>query len=243
MDGLIEVGHAAPGRAEGNHSLPERSDAGSTVTNTPKLLMVLLAAAIPAMAQQAASTADTSSVILAPKAAEPAQAPQTRAVDSARVSSPEINAAISSGVPAYNREAQAPKADPAAKDQREVDKPKNDIPRLPLALMSRYVVRGTRLPVFRNVDLFTREGLIDLSFKEHPGLRVGNFFNLNSGLAFEAALNDQKMADRRDLTDTAYAMAVGGDPSEAMVLQDSIIDESFRAGTQEGPVAVGPDPR
>jgi hypothetical protein len=243
MDGLIEVGHGTPERAEGNHSLPERSDVGSTVTNAPKLLMVLLAAAVPVLAQQAASTADTSSVILAPKAAEPTQAPQARAADSARVSSPEINAAISSGIPAYNREASAPKADSASKDVREADKPKNEIPRLPLALMSRYVVRGTRLPVFRNVDLFTREGLIDLSFKEHPGLRAGNFFNLNSGLAFEAAMNDQKMADRSDLTDTAYAMAVGGDPSEAMVLQDSIIDESFKAGTQTGPVAVGPDPR
>jgi hypothetical protein len=243
MDGLNEVGHGAPERAEGNHSPPERSDVKSTVSNAPKLLMVLLAAAVPVLAQQAAPAADTSSVILAPKAAEPTQPPQARAADSARVSSPEINAAISSGVPAYNREAPASKSDSAGKDLREADKPKNEIPRLPLALMSRYVVRGTRLPVFRNIDLFTREGLIDLSFKEHPGLRVGNFFNLNSGLALEAAMNDQKMADRRDLTDTAYAMAVGGDPSEAVVLQDSIIDESFKAGTQSGPVAVGPDPR
>ena len=218
------------------------------MTIAPKLLIVLLAAAAPVLAQQATPTAvpsaDTSNVILAPKAAEPAQAPPARTTASSGVSSPEINAAISSGVPAYNgREAAASKIESPPKDQREAEKPKNDIPRLPVSLMSRYVVRGARLPVFRNVDLFTREGLIDLSFKDHPGLRVGNFFNLNSGLAFEAAMKDQRMADRSDLTDTAYAMAVGGDPSEASVLQDSIIDESFKAGTQEGPVAVGPAPR
>jgi hypothetical protein len=146
-------------------------------------------------------------------------------------------------MPAFNREGSAASTDAAIKDRRETDKPKNEIPRLPMSLMSRYVVRGARLPVFRNVDLYTKEGLIDLSFKEHPGLRIGNIFNLNSGIAYQAALSDQRMSDRKDLTDTAYAMAVGGDSSEAEVLQNSIIDESFRAGTQVGPVATGPDPR
>jgi hypothetical protein len=248
MDGLIEVGHGDPRRSAGNHSLPGRSDVRSTVTNAPKLLMVLLMAAAPVLGQQAAPagppSADTSSVILAPKAAEPSQAPPSRTSAASGVSSPEINAAISSGIPAYkSREGSAAKTDSTPTDQRDVDKPKIDIPRLPLSLMSRYVVRGARLPVFRNIDLYTRQGLIDLSLKDHPGLRIGNFFNLNSGLALEAALKDQRMADRSDLSDTANAMAVGGDPSEAAVLQDSIIDESFKAGTQEGPVAVGPDPR
>jgi hypothetical protein len=94
--------------------------------------------------------------------------------------------------------------------------------------------------VFRNVDLYTKAGLIDLSFKSHPGLRVGNFFNLNSGIAYEAAMSDQRMASRQDLVDTALAMAAGGDLTEAQAVQDSIIDESFRAATQEGPVGVGP---
>lgn len=213
----------------------------------PRLIFVLLAAASPVVAQQAPPTpapaTDPSSVILAPKALEPELPPATRAADTPRVSSPKINAAISAGMPAFNREGSAASTDAAIKDRRETDKPKNEIPRLPMSLMSRYVVRGARLPVFRNVDLYTKEGLIDLSFKEHPGLRIGNIFNLNSGIAYQAALSDQRMSDRKDLTDTAYAMAVGGDSSEAEVLQNSIIDESFRAGTQVGPVATGPDPR
>jgi hypothetical protein len=130
-----------------------------------------------------------------------------------------------------------------AQDPRDADKPRSQIPRLPVEMMSRYVVRGARLPVFRNVDLYTKAGLIDLSFKTHPGLRIGNFFNLNAAGAYQTALNDQRMSDRQDLVDTALAMAAGGDPAEAEVLQDSIIDESFRAGTQEGPVGVGPAPR
>jgi hypothetical protein len=212
------------------------------MTRAPTLIVALLACAAPVVAQDAVpapASTDTSSIILAQKPSDPAVAPLPK--DAApHADSPAIDAAISAGVPAYNPGFLAPKLNPVSAELNDADKPKNQIPRLPLELMSRYVVRGARLPVFRNVDLYTKAGLIDLSFKTHPGLRVGNFFHLNSNLAFEAAMKDQRISDRQDLVDIALAMAAGGDPSEAQAVQDSIIDESFRAGTQEGPVGVGP---
>lgn len=215
------------------------------MARTPKFIIVLMGSMASAMAQNSAPTpappaADSSSIILAQNPAEPAPLPASAPPHS---DSPAINAAISAGLPAYNPGASSPKLSMATGDRRDVDKPRNQILRLPLEMMSRYVVRGARLPVFRNIDLYTRAGLIDLSFKDHPGLRVGNFFNLNSRLAYEAALNDQKMASRQDLVDTALAMAAGGDTSEAEALQESIIDETFRSETQNGPVAVGPAAR
>jgi hypothetical protein len=218
------------------------------MNRTPKLIIVLLTCALPALAQDAVPAAappaaDTSNIILAQHPADAAPTPLPGPPTAPHADSPAIDRAITSGMPAYDAGISQPKLNMVPRDQRDGDKPKNQIPRLPTQLMSRYIVHGARLPVFRNVDLYTKAGLIDLSFKAHPGLRVGNFFHLNSGLAYEAALNDQKMADRQDLVDTTLAMAAGGDPGEAQVLQDSIIDESFRADTQVGAVSTGPAPR
>jgi len=218
------------------------------MNRTPKLILALLACAVPVLAQEASPTpapasTDASNIILAQKPADSAPAPLPGPATSSHAESTAIDAAISSGMPAYNPGIASPKLSMVPKDARDGDKPKNQILRLPMSVMSKYVVRSARLPVFRNVDLYTKAGLIDLSFKSHPGLRVGNFFNLNSGIAYEAAMNDQKTADRQDLADTALAMAAGGDPSEAEVLQDAIIDDSFWAGTLGGPVDVGPAPR
>jgi hypothetical protein len=80
--------------------------------------------------------------------------------------------------------------------------------------------------------------LVELALKEHPGLHIGNFFNLNSGLAYEAAMKDLMANERQDLVDTTLAMVVGGDKEEAAVMQQAIIDESFEGGEQEGPVGL-----
>jgi hypothetical protein len=54
-------------------------------------------------------------------------------------------------------------------------------------------VRESRLPEFRTRDLYTKAGLIELSFKEHPGLRIGNFFNLNAKIAYDMMYRIAKM--------------------------------------------------
>jgi hypothetical protein len=213
------------------------------MTRTPQLILALLASTAPVLAQNAAPTpapaADTSSVILANKPDGSAPAPLPDPATTPNDSSSSVNAAITSGLAPYDPGVSSPKMEMAPKTQSS-DRPKNEIPRLPPEMMSRYVVHGARLPVFRTRDLYTKDGLINLSFKAHPGLHFFNFFGVNNGLAYEAAINDAKMDARADLVDTAYAMAVGGDPSEGEVVQQEIINESFSAATQSGPVGGSP---
>ncbi len=199
-----------------------------------RILQVVLLMA--AGAADAAQTPDTSSIILAPKpAASPsAQAPAPGAAD--RPVSSGVAAEISAKMPAYSPAASTP-GTPAA-DQRDIDKPRNQIPRLPVEVMQRYVVREARVPVFRPRDLYTPSALIEMSFREHPGLHIGNFFNLNAGAALEKIRNEQFHADQRDLADTAITMAADGDTSEAEAMQQTILDESFFWAGKIGPVGI-----
>lgn len=207
------------------------------------MIVALVAAGAAARAQEGAPTPippDASSIILAAKPPEPAPVPRPNPGTVYKPESADVSKDISSGMPAYNPQIPAtkPGATPAP-NLSDFDKPKNQIPRLPVEVMSRYVVHGARLPVFRRRDLYTKAGLIDLSFKEHPGLLVGNFFNLNAATAYETVMNEELFASKRDLSDTAYAMAVGGDSSEAKAAQEAMGDESFEsAGGQGGPVGV-----
>jgi hypothetical protein len=136
-------------------------------------------------------------------------------------------------MPRYRPDPPGAGAYPAGVDLRTVDKPRNHIPRLPAEMMPKYVVRESRAPVFRTRDLLSKEGLIDLAFKEHPGLRLGNFFNLNAPAAYDRAIREQLAASRSDLADDTVAMAAGGDLSEVAVMQQDILDASFSA---ESPV-------
>jgi hypothetical protein len=202
----------------------------------------LTAAAASAAAQGAAPAppaADTSSLILAPKPEAAPLASNAAPGAAYRPASPAIAQDISSGLPGYSSPEFTLKPSPSA----HADKPKNQIPRLSPEVMSRYVVYGKRLPVFRTRDLYTEAGLVDLALKEHPGLHIGNFFNLNSKIAYATAMNEAMFADRQDLVDTTLAMAAGGDGEESAAMQQALIDESFENGGQQGPVAVGPAPR
>jgi hypothetical protein len=82
-------------------------------------------------------------------------------------------------------------------------------------VMSKYVVRGDKIPDFALKDVYTKAGVVDLVFKEHPGLLVGNIRSSNREAAYEMFLNEVRSEDIHDYRDTARAMEVGGDPREA----------------------------
>jgi hypothetical protein len=200
--------------------------------------LVLLLASGPVVAEPggtAASTGDTSDLILASPAAvkpvTPAEAP------GAAAKPPSLGLDISAVMPSYQPERPAG-GSPADADLRTIDKPRNQIPRLPAAMMQKYVVRASRVPVFRTRDLLSKEGLIDLAFKEHPGLRFGNFFNLNAAAAYDRAIREQLAASRQDLVDDTFALAAGGEPDEEAVMQQDILDASFANQTPGGPVGI-----
>ena len=195
-------------------------------------LLAACAAAHGEEAPPAAGTTDASSIVLAPKPAEPSSVPAK-----APAASTPIEADLHAQIPAYNpRQAQ-----PAAPEPRAADRPLNQIPRIPAEVMAKYVVHEKRLPVFRERDLYTKAGLVEISLKEHPGLRVGNLFNLNAPAAYGMYLEEQERSEKADMEDTAYAMAVGGDVEEAKAILDAVGGELNMREDHSGPVGIKHD--
>jgi hypothetical protein len=195
-----------------------------------RILIAVMAAAATAAAQNAPTPAppaagagqeappsdSAAAVVLAAKRPEP-ELPPAAPDESARGVSSKLAADIGEGFPKYAPPTPTPVVAPDAPDMRDVDKPKNAIPRLP-----KYVVRESRPAVFRNRDLYTTAGLVNLSFKNHPGLGFGNILGLNSRAALDMYLDDQRLDSINDLADEAHAMARGGDKAES----DYIMKES-----------------
>jgi hypothetical protein len=196
------------------------------------LLVATAASAQDAPTANPQAAADTSKIILAPKAANPAPA-----ASPAHTAPSGISADIETSLPKFKQEPARPQAGELP-DLRDIDKPKNTIPRLPANLMSKYVVRGDKVPVFRKRDLYTKEGLIDLAFKDHPGYRIGNLFGLNRNAAYESFLEDERKGKMQDLDDTALAFAVGGDAAEAKMILDETGDTFIRDVDESGPIHI-----
>jgi hypothetical protein len=225
---------------EGSRTPPPVT-AGQQAPKAFHFATAILATAAWALAEDVSppsAQGDTASIILATRPAAAPPAAQGSPKPDNRPAPGSVAANIAAGLPAYVPV--KPGTGPAgeATDLRDIDKPRNQIPRLPVEVMQRYVVRESRLPVFRPRDLYTKAGLIDLAFKEHPGLRIGNFFNLNAKAAYQAIVSEQLYADRMELTDLAIAMAVGGDAEEAEAMQDAIKEQSFMSGMKEGPAGM-----
>jgi hypothetical protein len=132
--------------------------------------------------------------------------------------------ALSLGMPKYNPPTPTPVAANEPQDMRDVDKPKNDIKRLPS-----YIVHDSRPPVFRDRDLYTKDGLVSLSYKLHPGLGLGNIAGLNDAPAYEIFLEDERLANIAELNDTARAIANGGDLAEGKYILEETQDTYMRS--------------
>jgi hypothetical protein len=190
--------------------------------NRASTLLFAFAATAAVAAAQSASPAkdeapppapDASSIILADKPAPPPPVPLPSLDSGAdRFISNKTASALADAMPKYN----APTPTPAPTLDPELDRPKNGIPRLPT-----YVVRETRPPIFRKQDLYTPDGLIALSFRAHPGLMFGNILGLNSGIAYQMALDEERMDALNDFADEAHAMERGGDKAESAYILEA----------------------
>jgi hypothetical protein len=126
-------------------------------------------------------------------------------------------------MPKYSPPTPTPVAATQPLDVPEADKPKNEIKRLPS-----YVVHDSRPPVFRDRDLYTKDGLVSLSYKLHPGLALGNLAGLNDATAYDVFLEDERLANMADLKDTARAIAAGGDNAEGEYILQQTQDTFMR---------------
>jgi hypothetical protein len=206
-----------------------------------KILLALIVAAATGAAQQTGSapsaaaapngptspaggaeTTDASGAVLAERPKDYIPAPPVDSDGETRTVSAKVAAALSAGMPKFSPPTPTPTPEAEPQDLRDIDKPKNEIHRLP-----KYVVRESRPPIFRDRDLFTLDGMLDLTMKRHAGLQFGNILDLNSSPkpgspAYQMMVDDERGENGDDLADTAHAMAQGGDFAEgSYILQQS----------------------
>jgi hypothetical protein len=211
------------------------------MNRAPKALLTLMVAAAVAAGQTAAPTptpvpapgaetspasgaaaGDAKKAVLADHPV-PVPTPTSSFYSPERSVSPEVAEALSLDMPKYSPPTPTPVTTNEPQDMREVDKPKNEIKRLPS-----YIVNDSRPPVFRDRDLYTKDGLVSLSYKLHPGLGIGNIGGLNDAPAYEIFLEDERLANIADLNDTARAIANGGDLAEGKYILEETQDTYMR---------------
>jgi hypothetical protein len=132
----------------------------------------------------------------------------------------DVAATLASMLPKYNPPAK-PGEEPA--DLREIDKPKNGIIRLP-----KYEVRVSKEPkpmVFTESELLTGKGMAEIAMKRNPGLRIGNIFGWNTGIAIMMYQEQLRLDNMAEMANVASNARNSGDASGA----DAILLETNRA--------------
>ncbi|MEO6001624.1 MAG: hypothetical protein ABIZ04_16850 [Opitutus sp.] len=135
--------------------------------------------------------------------AEPPRAPSTLLEPSSPAARPVVRTKGASAattnrlslpkfVPAETRTPVADASLPA--DLHEIDRPRNAIIRLP-----QYDVRDDKLPLFRERELLTDQGRIDLALKRHPGLKIGPLMVLNFRRGLDMLAEEQAIERGKEL--------------------------------------------
>lgn len=148
-------------------------------------------------AQDAEDTpvAETPPALAAPTANDNA-ASKPASSDANHALSRATSARVVSGLPRYSPPKANGEENDASTDSPETDKPRNAIIRLP-----RYHVREPKLPQFKDRELLTPEGKLDLAFKRRPGLKIGNLFGLNRGIAMAMLAEDEAYERRLEMAE------------------------------------------
>jgi hypothetical protein len=134
-----------------------------------------------------------------------------------RAISEDLAATLNAGLPKYEPQKPQPKPTPEEEfvDLREVDKPKNEIIRLP-----RYIVEGSRPPIFRERDIHTQRGLGALAAQRYLSGLDRNFLNRFTlpfiGLTPEQRAlimyaEDERLRNMSEFRDHAANAAAAGD--------------------------------
>lgn len=163
----------------------------------------------------------TASAQTAETPADEAPARNTRAV------SPGVAAALAAGMPKYNPPKPVEKdenGDPV--DLREVDKPRNQIVRLP-----DYVVQEKKPPVFREIDIYTQKGLGELAkmrYLSETGQALNRYTIPLFGMSAESyALmryaEDERLRNVSELNESARDMSLT-DPENAKAIREATRD-------------------
>lgn len=160
----------------------------------------------------------------------PAQAEAPAAENQrARAISSEVASALAAGMPKYEPPKPAePKVEAEEIDLRETDQPRNRIIRLP-----DYVVQEKKPPVFRERDLHTRKGLVDLAKQRYfseaaQGLnrfRIPLFGQGIDAYALQMQADAERLQNITDLKETADTIRAA-DPENATYIR-RLTDDTY----------------
>lgn len=187
------------------------------------LALVLLGPLFVVRAEDAPPALSRAAPSVRAAGAEPATEPPKRE----RAISNNVAAQLAARMPKYNPPPK-PKPEDEDVDLREVDKPRNNIIRLP-----KIVVQEARPPVFRERDIYTRQGLAELAMRRYlsPTHRLLNSFYVPflTGSPEQYAMaryaEDERLANMSDLNDTADTIG-RTDPREGAYIR-RLADETY----------------
>jgi hypothetical protein len=172
----------------------------------------------PAPASVASANDSASASAPAPAASKRAENPPSQA----RAISPEVAAQLAASRPKFSP-TPPPKPEEDLPDLREIDKPKNTIVRLP-----KYVVHAPRPPIFRERDIYTRQGLANLAMRRYFSEtdRALNRFTLplfaisNSDRALAMYAEDERLKNMADVADNTN-MVMKSDAAAGTKMKDA----------------------
>ena len=148
-----------------------------------------------------------------------------------RLLSPEIIKAVMEKVPKYAPPAPAKTASEPLPE--ETGDPSHRVLRLP-----KLTVRE-RPPTFpSNFELLTPKGRLDLALKTHPGLRIGNIFGMNNGIALAMQAQERKLEQKAALTETVHRTTRDNSPESKRLMR--LINDAFQGPNDDWATAGGP---
>jgi hypothetical protein len=178
----------------------------ATITSR-SLLLVLCASALALTAQEAA-----------PSAATPAESTQAQKKRNRAISG-ETSSLLSAG---YKYSPPKP-VEPAIDedelvDQRDLDKPRNEIIRLP-----KYMVEGVRPPVFAEKNLYTKQDFSTLVIQRYLGKNGLNKYQLGKtgeAYAMQMYWDDERLKNMVEGDKQVSLYRVGGDEAKAAKVEE-----------------------
>lgn len=142
-----------------------------------------------------------------PGLSTPAESVPLPAAKTIRRISPETAARLAASNPKFTPPP-APEAVAAESAvAREPDRPRNQIIRLPP-----YRVDIPRIPELKERHIFTPQAKLGLVFKRNPGLRVGNLFGLNNGIAAAMLADEERLERMREFQDLVSLLKFSEQP-------------------------------
>jgi hypothetical protein len=172
-------------------------------------VLCLARSALAQITTDATTSAATPDIIVIPET-------HTKGISTATAA--RLNAAVPKFIPPA---ATAPGA-PASAARLE-DKPKNGIVRLP-----DYIINEPKAPAFKERELLTGYGHLQLAYKRHPGLHFGSLPILsNNGIAFFMLEEDYRLERKKEMEELSglimspTARAHAKDETQAVFMRTS----------------------